>query len=74
MHLRRRPARGQARNRLYGFTIARNDMKLLFGDWRRYLLARHRQGPHLDRQFLVDLSAHWVRRVTLEGLDRLVEG
>jgi hypothetical protein len=31
-------------------------------------------GAHLDRQLLVDPNAHWVRRVALEGLNRLVEG
>jgi len=29
---------------------------------------------HLDCQLLIDPDAHWVRRVALEGLDRLVEG
>ena len=29
---------------------------------------------HLDRQLLVNLDAHWVRRIALEGLDRLVKG
>jgi len=29
---------------------------------------------HLHGQLLVDANAHWVRRVALEGLDRLIEG